>query len=57
MCKIMFECLIVLMIVFESEANLKLIFSDEFNGNDSIDENKWNVRHETNECKYKLMKI
>ena len=42
--------LILLLFVTNSESSLKLVFSDEFNENQSIDPNKWDVAHESTKC-------
>ena len=42
--------LIFLLFVTKCESSLKLVFSDEFNENTSIDPNKWEVAHELANC-------
>ena len=53
----MFCILFLLLFVTNCESSLKLVFSDEFNENTSIDLNKWDVVHEEDEedCKDQLL--
>ena len=44
-------CFLILLLTFNNcEAGLKLVFSDEFDGFDSIDHDKWVITHNSKKC-------